>query len=44
VLQAEGSDGRLAGIVSLGDLALQAGDEELTGKTLEGVSEPPPNK
>lgn len=38
------SDGRLAGIVSLGDLALQTGDEELTGKTLEGVSEPPPNK
>ena len=38
------SDGRLAGIVSLGDLALQTGDEELTGETLERVSEPPPNK
>jgi CBS domain-containing protein len=37
-------DGRLAGIVSLGDLALQTGDEELTGETLERVSEPPPNK
>ena len=38
------SDGRLAGIVSLGDLALQTGDEELTGETLERVSEPPPNR
>ena len=38
------SDGRLAGIVSLGDLALQTGDEELAGETLERVSEPPPNK
>jgi CBS domain-containing protein len=37
-------DGRLAGIVSLGDLALHTGDEELTGETLERVSEPPPNK
>jgi CBS domain-containing protein len=37
-------DGRLAGIVSLGDLALQTGDEVLTGETLERVSEPPPNK
>jgi CBS domain-containing protein len=37
-------DGRLAGIVSLGDLALQTGDEELTGETLERVSEPPPSK
>ena len=38
------SDGRLAGIVSLGDLALQTGDEELTGETLERVSEPPPSR
>jgi CBS domain-containing protein len=37
-------DGRLAGIVSLGDLALQTGDEELTGETLERVSEPPADK
>jgi CBS-domain-containing membrane protein len=34
-------EGRLAGIVSLGDLALQTGDDALTGQTLEGVSEPP---
>ena len=38
------SDGRLAGIVSLGDLALQTGDEELAGETLERVSEPPPSR
>jgi CBS domain-containing protein len=34
------TDGRLAGIVSLGDLALQVGDDELSGETLERVSEP----
>jgi len=33
-------DGRLAGIVSLGDLATETGDEELAGSTLEAVSEP----
>jgi CBS domain-containing protein len=33
-------DGRLVGIVSLGDLVLQTGDEKLAGKTLEKVSEP----
>jgi CBS domain-containing protein len=33
-------NGRLVGIVSLGDIALQAGDDKLTGDTLEGVSEP----
>ena len=33
-------EGRLVGIVSLGDLALQAGKDELTGQTLEKVSEP----
>jgi CBS domain-containing protein len=31
---------RLVGIVSLGDLAVEAGDEELVGNTLEAVSEP----
>jgi CBS domain-containing protein len=35
------AEGRLAGIVSLGDLALQTGDDELSGQTLERVSEPP---
>ena len=33
-------DKRLVGIVSLGDLALDTGDEELAGATLEAVSEP----
>src|SRR5262245_11474467 len=33
-------DRRLVGIVSLGDLAVQTGDEQLTGNTLEAVSEP----
>ena len=33
-------EGRLVGIVSLGDLALQAGEDRLTGQTLEKVSEP----
>jgi CBS domain-containing protein len=33
-------DKRLVGIVSLGDLAVQTGDEELVGATVEGVSEP----
>src|SRR5215831_10679138 len=33
-------DKRLVGIVSLGDLAVDSGDEELAGATLEGVSEP----
>jgi CBS domain-containing protein len=30
---------RLVGIVSLGDLALQTGDEQLSGETLERISE-----
>ncbi len=34
------SEGRLVGIVSLGDIALQVGQDELTGQTLEKVSEP----
>ncbi len=33
-------DGKLVGIVSLGDLILQTGDEKLAGRTLEKVSEP----
>jgi CBS domain-containing protein len=32
-------DKRLVGIVSLGDLAVETGDERLAGKTLEKVSE-----
>jgi CBS domain-containing protein len=34
------TEGRLVGIVSLGDLALQTGDDALAGATLEKVSEP----
>jgi len=33
-------DKRLVGIVSLGDLALDTGDEQLAGATLEKISEP----
>jgi CBS domain-containing protein len=33
-------DKRLIGIVSLGDLAVETGDEMLAGNTLEAVSEP----
>lgn len=33
-------DKRLVGIVSLGDLAVETGDEVLAGNTLEAVSEP----
>jgi CBS domain-containing protein len=33
-------DERLVGIVSLGDLAVETGDERLAGKTLEDVSLP----
>jgi CBS domain-containing protein len=33
-------DKRLVGIVSLGDLAVETGDEKLAGKTLEDVSLP----
>jgi CBS domain-containing protein len=32
--------GRLVGVVSLGDLALQTGDERLAAETLESVSLP----
>ena len=31
---------RLTGIVALGDLAVEAGNEQLPGGTLEGISEP----
>lgn len=31
---------RLVGIVSLGDLAIETGDEELAGHALEAISEP----
>jgi CBS domain-containing protein len=37
-------DKRLVGIVSLGDLALETGDEQLAGRTLEAVSEPSGSK
>jgi len=33
-------DKRLVGIVSLGDLAVETGDEQMAGNTLEAVSEP----
>jgi CBS domain-containing protein len=33
-------DKRLVGIVSLGDLAVQTDDEELSGETVEAVSQP----
>jgi CBS domain-containing protein len=33
-------DKRLVGIVSLGDLAIETGDDKLAGSTLEAVSEP----
>jgi CBS domain-containing protein len=31
---------RIVGVVSLGDLAVESGDENLAGATLEGISEP----
>jgi CBS domain-containing protein len=33
-------DKRMVGIVSLGDLAVETGDEQLAGNALEGISEP----
>ena len=33
-------DKRLVGIVSLGDLAVETGDEHLSAETLEKVSQP----
>lgn len=33
-------DNRLVGIVSLGDLAVDMGDDQLVGSTLEAISEP----
>jgi len=35
-----GTDGELAGVVSLGDLACDGDDEVLAGETLEAISEP----
>ena len=35
-----GRNGRLVGIVSLGDLAVETRDEDLAGETLRAVSEP----
>jgi CBS domain-containing protein len=34
------SDKRLVGIVSIGDLAVDTGDDEMAGHALEGISEP----
>jgi CBS domain-containing protein len=39
-----GRDGRLAGIVSIGDLALTTGDDRMTGEVIERVSEPAPSE
>jgi hypothetical protein len=33
-------DKRMVGIVSLGDLAVETGDDDMAGKTLEAVSQP----
>jgi hypothetical protein len=33
-------DHRLVGIVSLGDLAVEAGDDAMAGEALEGISQP----
>ena len=33
-------DKRMVGIVSLGDLAVKTGDEQLAGNALDGISEP----
>ena len=37
------ADKRLVGIVSLGDLAIQGGDDARSGKVLESISEAPPS-
>lgn len=39
-LVVRGSDGELAGVVSLGDVACDGEDEQLAGEALEGISEP----
>ena len=36
-------DKRLVGIVTLGDLAIETGDEQLAGHALGGISEPSPH-
>ena len=33
-------DGNISGILSLGDLAIDTGDEKMTGKVLNRVSQP----
>lgn len=35
-----GRDGHVVGIVALGDLAVETGDERRVGQVLEGISEP----
>jgi len=35
-----GDDGKVVGIVSLGDLAVDVGEEEMLAKTLEKISVP----
>ena len=35
-----GPDGHVVGIVALGDLAVETGDERRVGEVLEGISEP----
>lgn len=40
ILVLDAATNHLAGIVSLGDLAVETGDEQLAGVTLEGISEP----
>lgn len=37
------ADKRLVGFVSLGDLAIQGGDDARSGKVLESISEAPPS-
>ncbi len=39
-LVVRGANGELAGVVSLGDLACDTGDDQLSGSTLEAISEP----
>jgi len=37
------SDKRLVGVVSLGDLAAQTGDDDVVGQTVQDISSAPPN-
>lgn len=36
----QSDDGRLVGVVSLGDIAVHSGNKELSGEALEKISEP----